>query len=101
MQANNQSRAACTGEAANLQESLIAVSEYIHEAFDKAAETLNKLGVDLTSDDEDDEDKGDFETMNKINSDDVQDMAPDPVRDLTHRVMEEQVVRVWPNPSPR
>lgn len=38
--------------------------------------------------------------MNKISSDDVQDMPHDPIRDLTHRVMEEQVVRVWPNPSP-
>lgn len=38
--------------------------------------------------------------MNKISSDDVQDMSHDPIRDLTHRVMEEQVVRVWPNPSP-
>lgn len=53
-------RAACTGEAANLQESFIAASEYIREAFDKAADTLNKLGIDLTSDDEDDEDKGRF-----------------------------------------
>lgn len=38
--------------------------------------------------------------MNNISSDDVQDMPHDPIRDLTHRVMEEQVVRVWPNPSP-
>lgn len=38
--------------------------------------------------------------MNKISSDDVQGVEHDPIRDLTHRVMEEQVVRVWPNPSP-
>lgn len=57
-------RAACTGEAANLQESFIAASEYIREAFDKAADTLNKLGIALARDDEDDEDnedKGDFD----------------------------------------
>jgi hypothetical protein len=55
-------RAVCTGEAANLQDSCIAASEYIHEAFDKAADTLNKLGIALTIDDEDDdEDKGDFD----------------------------------------
>ena len=39
-------------------------------------------------------------TVDKISSDDVQDMPHDPIRDLTHRVMEEQVARVWPNPSP-
>lgn len=54
-------RAACTGEAASLQESFIAASEYIHEAFGKAAETLNKLGHALTSNEDDDEDKGDFD----------------------------------------
>lgn len=51
-------RAACAGEAANLQDSCIAASEYIREAFGKAADTLNKLGIALTSDDED---KGDFD----------------------------------------
>ena len=55
-------RTACTGEAANLQDSCIAASEYIHEAFDKAANALNKLGIALARDDEDDEDeKGDFD----------------------------------------
>lgn len=38
--------------------------------------------------------------MNKISSDDVQDMPHDPIRDLARRLMDEQVVRVWPNPSP-
>jgi len=51
-------RAACTGEAANLQDSCIAASEYIHEAFDKAANAMNKLGYAF-NDDEDD--KGDFD----------------------------------------
>ena len=59
-------RAACTGEAANLQESFIAASEYIREAFDKAADTLNKLGIALARDDEDDEDKGDFDCEQDI-----------------------------------
>jgi hypothetical protein len=99
-------RAACTGEAANLQESFIAASEYIREAFDKAADTLNKLGIALTSDDEDDEDdedkgrQGETLTMNKMPSEDVQGVEHDPIRDLARRVMEEQVVQVWPNPSP-
>lgn len=38
--------------------------------------------------------------MNKINADDIQDVPHDPVYDLARRLMEEQVVRVWPNPSP-
>lgn len=38
--------------------------------------------------------------MNKISSDDVQDMPHDPIRDLARRLMDEQVVRVWPNPAP-
>lgn len=62
-------RAACTGEAANLQESFIAASEYIREAFDRAADTLNKLGIALARDDEDDEDnedKGDFDCEQDI-----------------------------------
>lgn len=53
--AMKRARAACTGEAASLQDSCIAASEYIHEAFDKAANALKKLGIALTSDDEDDE----------------------------------------------
>ena len=39
-------------------------------------------------------------TVNKISSEDVYDMPHDPIRDLTHRVMEEQVVRVA-EPFPR
>lgn len=39
--------------------------------------------------------------MNKMPSEDVQGVEHDPIRDLARRVMEEQVVRVWPNPSPR
>lgn len=54
-------RAVCTGEAANLQDSCIAASEYIHEAFDKASDTLNKLGHALTSNEDDEYDKGDFD----------------------------------------
>lgn len=57
-------RAACAGEAANLQESFMIVAEGVSAAMDRAADALNKLGVDLTSDDEDDdhdEDKGDFD----------------------------------------
>lgn len=54
-------RVACTGEAANLQDSCIAASEYIHEAFDKAADALNKLGHALTSNEDDEYDKGDFD----------------------------------------
>lgn len=38
--------------------------------------------------------------MNKMPSDDVQDMPHDPIRDLERRLMDEQVVRVWPNPAP-
>lgn len=38
--------------------------------------------------------------MNKISSDDVQDVERNPMYDLARRLMEEQVVRVWPNPSP-
>lgn len=38
--------------------------------------------------------------MNKMSSEDVQDVKRNPVYDLTHRVMDEQVVRVWPNPAP-
>lgn len=53
--------AACTGEAANLQDSCISASEYIHEAFDKASDTLNKLGHALTSNEDDEYDKGDFD----------------------------------------
>ena len=62
-------RAACAGEAANLQESFMIVAEGVSAAMDRAAETLNKLGVDLTSDDEDDdhdEDKGDFDCEQDI-----------------------------------
>lgn len=57
-------RAACTGEALSLQESFMIVAKGISDAMDKAADTLNKLGIALTSDDEDDdhdEDKGDFD----------------------------------------
>lgn len=54
-------RAACTGEAASLQESFIAASEYIHEAFDRADDALNKLGIALTSNEDDEYDKGDFD----------------------------------------
>lgn len=54
-------RAVCTGEAANLQDSCISASEYIHEAFDKASDTLNKLGHALTSNEDDEDDKGDFD----------------------------------------
>ena len=61
-QALKHARAVCTGEAANLQESFRIVAEGVSAAMDKAAEILNKLGIDLTSDDEDDEDeKGDFD----------------------------------------
>lgn len=59
--AMKRARAACTGEAANLQDSCIAASEYIHEAFDKAANALNKLGHALTSNEDDEYDKGDFD----------------------------------------
>ena len=55
-------RVACTGEAASLQESFMIVAKGVSDAMDKAADTLNKLGIALTSDDEDDEyDKGDFD----------------------------------------
>ena len=38
--------------------------------------------------------------MNKRSSGDVQDIQHNPVHDLARRLMEEQVVRVWPNPAP-
>lgn len=38
--------------------------------------------------------------MNKMSSEDVQVVEHNPMYDLARRVMEEQVVRVWPNPSP-
>lgn len=38
--------------------------------------------------------------MKKIKYEDVQDVKRNPVYDLARRVMEEQGVRVWPNPSP-
>ena len=38
--------------------------------------------------------------MNKMSSEDVRDVPHDPVRDLARRLMDEQVVRVWPNPAP-
>lgn len=60
-QSMKHARAACTGAAANLQDSCIAASEYIHEAFDKAANSLNKLGHALTSNEDDEYDKGDFD----------------------------------------
>ena len=37
--------------------------------------------------------------MKKSNPDDIQDVPHDPVYDLARRLMEEQVVRVWPNPA--
>lgn len=62
-------RAACAGEAANLQESFMIVAEGVSAAMDRAADALNKLGIALTSDDEDDdhdEDKGDFDCEQDI-----------------------------------
>lgn len=62
-------RTACTGEAANLQESFMIVAEGVSAAMDRAADALNKLGIALTSDDEDDdhdEDKGDFDCEQDI-----------------------------------
>lgn len=38
--------------------------------------------------------------MNKMSSEDVRDVERNPMYDLARRMMEEQVVRVWPNPSP-
>lgn len=38
--------------------------------------------------------------MNKMSSEDVQDVKRNPVYDLARRLMDEQVVRVWPNPAP-
>ncbi len=38
--------------------------------------------------------------MNKISSEDVRDVDRNPFYDLARRLMEEQVVRVWPNPAP-
>lgn len=38
--------------------------------------------------------------MNKMSSEDVRDVERNPMYDLARRLMEEQVVRVWPNPSP-
>lgn len=38
--------------------------------------------------------------MKKIDHDDVQDVSHNPIRDLARCMMDEQVVRVWPNPSP-
>lgn len=38
--------------------------------------------------------------MTKISSEDVQDVERNPMYDLARRLMDEQVVRVWPNPSP-
>lgn len=38
--------------------------------------------------------------MNKMSSEDVQDVKRNPVQDLARRLMDEQVVRVWPNPAP-
>lgn len=60
-QAMKRARAACTGKAASLQDSFMVVAEGVQTAMDKAADTLNKLGIALTGDDEDDEDKGDFD----------------------------------------
>ena len=37
-------RAACAGEAANLQESFMIVAEGVSAAMDRAADTLNKVG---------------------------------------------------------
>lgn len=62
-------RAAYAGEAANLQESFMIVAEGVSAAMDRAADALNKLGIALTSDDEDDdhdEDKGDFDCEQDI-----------------------------------
>lgn len=58
-QAMNRARVACTGKAASLQDSFMVVAEGVQTAMDKAADTLNKLGIALTSDDEDE--KGDFD----------------------------------------
>lgn len=38
--------------------------------------------------------------MNKMSSEYVQDVKRNPVQDLARRLMDEQVVRVWPNPAP-
>jgi len=38
--------------------------------------------------------------MNKMSSEDVQAVEHNPVQDLARLLMDEQVVRVWPNPSP-
>lgn len=38
--------------------------------------------------------------MNKMSSEDVQAVDHNPVQDLARLLMDEQVVRVWPNPSP-
>jgi len=38
--------------------------------------------------------------MKNLKYEDVQGVEHDPIRDLARRVMEEQVVRVWPNPAP-
>ena len=38
--------------------------------------------------------------MKKIKHEDVQDVKRNPVYDLARRLMDEQVVRVWPNPAP-
>lgn len=38
--------------------------------------------------------------MNKMSSEDVQAVEHNPIHDLARRLMEEQVVRVWPNPAP-
>ena len=62
-------RTACTGAAAALQESFMIVAKGVSDAMDRAADTLNKLGIALTSDDEDDdhdEDKGDFDCEQDI-----------------------------------
>lgn len=38
--------------------------------------------------------------MNKMSSEDVRDVERNPMYDLARLLMDEQVVRVWPNPSP-
>ena len=38
--------------------------------------------------------------MNKMSSEDVQDVERNPMYDLALSLMDEQVVRVWPNPAP-
>lgn len=54
-QAMKRARAACTGEAASLQDSFMVVAEGISNAMDKTAGTLNKLGSVFNDDEDDDE----------------------------------------------